>query len=58
MTLKHLTRLVVQPATPALAGEPIVNLEKIQQTRTLFESTFQAILNQINCDIEDIDKYI
>ena len=34
------------------------SLEKIQQTRAQFESTFQAILNQINCDIEDIGKYI
>lgn len=34
------------------------SLEKIQQTQDQFESTFQAILNQINCDIEDIGTYI
>lgn len=34
------------------------SLEKIEQTRKQFEATIQAILNQINCDIEDIGKYI
>ncbi|MBK6620669.1 MAG: hypothetical protein IPH04_18040 [Saprospirales bacterium] len=34
------------------------SLEKIQQTQDQFETTFQAIMNQLNCDIEDIGKYI
>lgn len=34
------------------------SMDKIQQTEEQFELTFQAILNQINCDIEDIKQYI
>ena len=34
------------------------SLDKINSTKTQFESTFQAILNQISRDIEDINKYI
>ena len=34
------------------------SLEKINNTKSQFESTFQAILNQINRDIEDINQYI
>ena len=34
------------------------SLEKINHTKTQFESTFQAILNQINRDIEDINQYL
>jgi Zn-dependent metalloprotease len=34
------------------------SMDKIKQTEEQFELTFQAILNQINCDIEDIKQYI
>lgn len=34
------------------------SLDKINNTKEQFESTFQAILNQINRDIEDINQYI
>lgn len=34
------------------------SMEKIKSTEEQFELTFQAILNQINCDIEDIKQYI
>jgi chromosome segregation ATPase len=34
------------------------SMDKITQTQEQFEQTFQAILNQINCDIDDIKQYI
>jgi chromosome segregation ATPase len=34
------------------------SLDKIKQTRDRFETTFQAILNQITQDIDDINQYI
>jgi chromosome segregation ATPase len=34
------------------------SMDKIKQTEEQFELTFQAILNQINCDLEDIKQYI